>query len=105
MMTEFRTEEAFTLQARYLVFNQVKLKFHIDQVKLPADDRPLDEQIADDDKYYPFFRDCIGAIDGTLEAKQAVAFFPESLKATSPRTCLESVHSTFNLVMFIQKYS
>jgi hypothetical protein len=68
------------------VFHQVLralLKLHIDQVKLPADDRPLDERIAGDDKYYPFFQDCIGAIDGThikvfVEAKHAAAFrFPE----------------------------
>jgi DDE superfamily endonuclease len=41
------------------------LKLHIDQVKLPTKDRPLDTRIAGDDKYFPFFRDCIGAIDGT----------------------------------------
>jgi hypothetical protein len=65
------------------VFHQVlrtMLKLHLDQVELPADDQPLDERIAGDDKFYPFFQDCIiGVIDGThirafVEAKHAPAF-------------------------------
>lgn len=31
----------------------------------PISDTPLDLRIADDGKYFPYFKDCVGALDGT----------------------------------------
>jgi len=41
------------------------LKLHQHVVQLPKPTRPLDRRIAFDRKYYPYFKDCIGALDGT----------------------------------------
>ena len=41
------------------------LILHKQVVKLPGATQPLDPRIADDEKYFPYFQDCIGALDGT----------------------------------------
>lgn len=41
------------------------LLLHSHFVSLPLPDTPLASRILDDDKYYPFFEDCLGALDGT----------------------------------------
>lgn len=38
---------------------------HTHFVSLPPENVPLPSRIIDDDKYYPFFEDCLGALDGT----------------------------------------
>ena len=40
-------------------------KLHQHLVQLPKPTRPLDRRIALDQKYYPYFKDCVGALDGT----------------------------------------
>jgi len=32
----------------------------------PSNDTPLDPRIADDPKYFPYFENCIGCLDGTF---------------------------------------
>jgi hypothetical protein len=39
--------------------------FYNDHVKLPSDDAPVPPEILDNPKFYPFFRDTLGAMDGT----------------------------------------
>ena len=41
------------------------LILHTHFVSLPTANTPIASRIFDDDKYYPFFEDCIGALDGT----------------------------------------
>lgn len=41
------------------------LLLHSHYISLPLPDTPLASRIYDDDKYYPFFEDCLGALDGT----------------------------------------
>lgn len=84
-----------TVSAAFHQVMQAFLKLHIDQVKLPAADRPLDERIATDDKYFPFFQDCIGAIDGThidvfVDAKLGTCF-PKPERQAQPE-CAWSLH-------------
>lgn len=44
-----------------LVSNSMYASF----VKLPKEDAPVPPKIAENSKLYPFFKDCLGAIDGT----------------------------------------
>jgi len=46
-------------------------------VKLPTQDTHLPESVMNDEDFYPYFRDCIGAIDGT----HIPAFVPEDRRA------------------------
>jgi hypothetical protein len=41
------------------------LILHLHFVSLPLPHTPLASRILNDDKYYPFFEDCLGALDGT----------------------------------------
>ena len=41
------------------------LELYKEVIHLPDIDTPLATRIADDDKYRPYFSDCIGALDGT----------------------------------------
>ena len=41
------------------------LELYKDVIHLPDIDTPLATRIADDDKYRPYFSDCLGALDGT----------------------------------------
>jgi len=39
--------------------------FYADNVRLPTIDEPLSLRIAGDSKFFPFFMNCLGAMDGT----------------------------------------
>ncbi|KAJ7054234.1 hypothetical protein C8F01DRAFT_969788, partial [Mycena amicta] len=39
--------------------------FYSDHVRLPTTTDPVEEYIRNNPKFYPFFKDAIGAIDGT----------------------------------------
>jgi DDE superfamily endonuclease len=39
--------------------------FYNDHVKLPTTDAPIPPEIQNNPKFYPFFKDALGAIDGT----------------------------------------
>lgn len=39
--------------------------FYNDYIKLPRVDAPIPPEIQDNPKFYPFFKDALGAIDGT----------------------------------------
>jgi hypothetical protein len=51
-------------------------KFYHRYVKLPTGDEPLAHEIRSSKAFYPFFKDCLGALDGTHIA----AFTPELLR-------------------------
>lgn len=51
-----------------LVFHEVLnalLILHQKTIILPTITEPLDSRIAEDTKYFPYFKDCLGALDGT----------------------------------------
>ena len=51
-----------------LVFHEVLaalLILHKKTITLPNTSKPLDSRIADDTKYFPYFENCLGALDGT----------------------------------------
>jgi hypothetical protein len=65
--------------------------FYTDNVRLPNADTPLSPKIRDNPKFYPFFRDAIGALDGThincnvtAEERQAA----RDRKGTVTQNCL-----------------
>jgi hypothetical protein len=39
--------------------------FYTDNVQLPISNEPLPRRISDDPRFFPFFKDALGAIDGT----------------------------------------
>ena len=47
-------------------------------VKLPATDAPVPEEIRSQKKFFPYFKDCIGALDGS----HIPAHVPESCRAS-----------------------
>ena len=48
--------------------------FYINNIHLPHDHNPVPPEILGDLKYFPFFKDCLGAIDGThINCKPSVA--------------------------------
>lgn len=50
------------------IFDEVlraMMRLSSDYICLPASDQKLASRIRDDSKYYPYFKDCLGALDGT----------------------------------------
>lgn len=72
--------------------------FYTDLVHLPRADDPIPSEIANNPKFYPFFKDAVGAIDGThinctptAEQRQAARDY----KGTLTTNCLAAC--TFDL--------
>jgi len=49
----------------YILYMLVSEKIYGAYIKLPSQNTCLHESILNDDALYPYFRDCIGTIDGT----------------------------------------
>lgn len=41
------------------------MRFSLEYIDLPSPEQPLAPRISSDSKYYPYFEDCLGALEGT----------------------------------------